>query len=203
MKLAIFVEGPTERDVLPRFFRQWLDPRVSGRRVEIAAVNFDGVGNYLNQFPRRVRAALRDPQVIGAIGLIDFYGSTLRYPSGGVKEQYLWASRELEARVNDRRFRQHFAVHETEAWLLSDLAVFPKDVADRLPRSQQPETVNQRNTPAKRLREVYWNQRGEKYQKPLHAARLFEQLDPTIAAAKCPHLQLLLDDLLVLASGAE
>jgi hypothetical protein len=40
------------------------------------------------------------------------------------------------------------------------------------------------------------------YKKPLEGSNLFRKLDPELAYSRCPHLQLLLDDILNLAKDA-
>jgi len=105
--------------------------------------------------------------------------------------------------VGDGRFKQHFAVHEIEAWLLSDLKIFPLEVAAGLPEATQPESVNLQNPPCKRIKEPFWKRLERKYKKPTDGAKLFAKLDPDVASARCPHLKLLFDDMLQLARTAE
>ena len=114
-----------------------------------------------------------------------------------------WAKKELEHKVNHPRFHQHFAVHETEAWLLSDLDIFPPAIRGDLPKTQKPETVNHRHPPSHRLKDIYHRRLARKYSKPLDGASLFRQLNPQTAYNRCPHLKLLLDDILTLATGTQ
>jgi hypothetical protein len=90
------------------------------------------------------------------------------------------------------RFRQHFAVHETEAWLLCNRLSLPPGVPDH-----PPEEVNFDEPPSKLLKRLM----GGKYKKKTERSRLCN-IDPEDAYSQCPHLRLLLDDLLALASGA-
>lgn len=81
--------------------------------------------------------------IIAAIGLLDLYGPTF-YPPGvlSADDRVAWARKTLESRVANPRFRQHFAVHELEAWLLADPMVLPREVRTGLPgKCTQPETV--------------------------------------------------------------
>ncbi len=200
MKLVLFVEGDTE-SCLPRFLKLWLDPRL-GQEIEIRIVNFRGVGNYLKEFEERARRELRRAQLCGIVGLIDFYRSSLPYPHDTVEKNYVWAKRELETRVGEPHFRQHFAVHETEAWLLSNPQIFPRDIIDHLPKTSTPETINFQTPPSHRLQDLYWRKLGKKYKKALHGPSLFRKLDTELASSRCPHLKLLLDDILSLAQEA-
>ena len=95
--------------------------------------------------------------MIAVIGLLDLYGAPLSLPpSLTVDAKYTWAKAELERRVGDRRFRQHFAVHETEAWLLSNPEIFPAAIRDRLKSaSYRPESVDFQQPPAKLLHQLY------------------------------------------------
>jgi hypothetical protein len=113
-----------------------------------------------------------------------------------------WAKTELERRVGDVRFRQHFAVHETEAWLLSDPNVFPASVRTRIQDvAHRPESVNFQQPPSKLLQALYKGG-GRDYKKVTDGSILFGKLTPDSAYAKCPHLALLLDDMLSLAKAA-
>ena len=201
MKLAIFVEGQTE-GCLREFLSRWLHQnQIQGIGINLRP--FNGVGEYLNEIGRRANLALATRGVLGAVGIIDFYASTLQYPDSPIGAQYQWAKQEMERRVGHDRFRQHFAVHETEAWLLSDLNVFPREIRDELPKTSRPESVNHRRPPGERLRDIYWRKLNRKYKKPIEGASLFRKLNPQIAYEKCPHLRLLLDDVLALASRLE
>lgn len=187
MKLALYAEGNTERAV-PAFIKRWLDSRL-GQAASVPPVPFNGAQDYLEHFADRVRLAFAERKIDGAIGLIDFYGSGLPYRGDTIKEQYLWAKRHLEPKVNDTRFIQHFAVHETKAWLLSDPSIFPAAIVNDLLKTQQPETINSINPPASVLKGLYYRNLGKKYKKPVEGASLFGKLDPELAYARCPHLK--------------
>lgn len=91
-------------------------------------------------------------------------------------------------------FRQHFAVHEVEAWLLAYPERWPSDVRDQISR-RRPEEVNFNEPPAKFLRRVL---RGY-YRKTVSARNLFPVVAPQTAIDKCPFLKLLAKDLLEIA----
>jgi len=142
--------------------------------------------------------------VIAAIGLLDLYGPTF-YPKDrkGVPERYSWAKRHLEEKVGHPLFRQHFAVHETEAWLLSNPENLPPQVRKALPgRCSRPEEVNFDEPPAKLLDRLYRAKLNRHFIKTADGADLFQALQPEHAAGKCPYLKALLDDMLQLAQGA-
>jgi hypothetical protein len=199
VKIVLFVEGKTET-YLPSFFQRWLAPPRVPTRVGITAVNLRGVSNYRRDIRKRALVALAEPGVIGAVGLIDFYASGLEYPDGSVRHKYDWARGMIQTEVNHPRFRQHFAVHETEAWLLSQPDNFPREIVEHLPKGS-PESINHRNTPSHIIARLYQAKLGKEYKKPTEGSKLFYKLDPDRASERCPHLKLLFDDMLDLAQA--
>lgn len=203
MKLVLFVEGHTEKKALPEFLKRWLDPRPP-QPIGINIVRFEGWHDYVDDIAKKVALNLSGKtgaDKVGAIGLLDLYGPTF-YPShaASVAERYAWAKQDLEGKVNHPRFRQHFAVHETEAWLLSQPGLLPKAIGAALPgRCNQPETVNFDEPPAKLLDRLYREKQRTAYKKVTDGANLFRNLSPDIARNACPKLADLLDDMLALA----
>lgn len=201
MKFALYVEGYTER-ALSLFMKRWLDSKLS-HRIEVKPVRFKGCGDYLSNFAQRAKRDLDSGRVIAVIGLLDLYGAALRFPhNSSIDAKYNWAKAELERQVEHSRFRQHFAVHETEAWLLSDPSIFPAAIRPRMEKfADRPESVDFQDPPAKLLRHLY-AAAGRDYMKVTDGAALFGKLNPEVACARCPHLNLLLSDMLVLATAA-
>ena len=75
MKFILFVEGDTERKVLPTFLKKWLDPRLS-QRVSIQPVRFNGWPELINDLPKKALMYLAGPQkndIIAVIALLDLY----------------------------------------------------------------------------------------------------------------------------------
>lgn len=205
MKIVLFVEGHTEKKALPAFFKRWLDPQLTSP-VGIKTVRFEGWRDYYGEIDKKVSLHLSGEarvKVVGAIGLLDLYGPTF-YPSDkkATAERYKWAKEHIEGKVNHTLFRQHFAVHETEAWLLSDPSVLPEEVRVALPgRCERPETVNFHEPPAKLIERLYRGRLHRSYKKVTDGATAFRKLDPAIAREKCPYLKSVLDDMLRLARG--
>lgn len=207
MKFVLFVEGYTEQKALPDLLRAWLEPPRLPERVGVQVVRFEGWAQYYKDIPDKVSFHLsgkRGEEVIAAIGLLDLYGPTFYPPDKTTAAaRYTWAKQHIEARVAHARFRQHFAIHETEAWLLSDPKIFPREVQGAFPgKCSAPETVNFDEPPAKLLERLYQARLKRRYQKVLDGHRLFKALPHEIARAKCPSLRHLLDDMLGLARGA-
>jgi len=206
LKFILFVEGVTEKKALPEFLKRWIDPRVT-QPIGVKVVRFEGWRDYVGDIAKKVRLNLSGKSgtdVIAAIGLLDLYGPTL-YPNGitTFERRYSWAKKWFEMQVNHNKFRQHFAVHETEAWLLSDPDILPAEVRKSLPgKSQQPEQVNFDEPPAKLLTRLYKQTLKEGYKKVIDGYDLFSRLDPEIAYEKCPYLAAMLNDMLSIAKEA-
>jgi hypothetical protein len=101
------------------------------------------------------------------------------------------------------RFRMFFAVHEFEAWLLSQPDIFPREVRASLEgKVPQPENVNFDQPPAKLLDHLYKQKTKRNYKKTTYGKQLFSKFDPAVAATKCPYLQDMLNELLRLAKCA-
>lgn len=173
----------------------------------IKTVCFDGWPDYMAGIGRKAALHLSGKagaDVIGVIGLLDLYGPTFYPPDITLANaRRAWAKKHIETAVGHPRFRQHFAVHELEAWLLAAPTLLPADVAKALPgKCEHPETVNFNEPPAQLLERLYRAKLKRSYRKLVDGADLFRQLDPEVAAAKCPQLRALLDDMLALAKAA-
>ncbi|MGH7491509.1 MAG: DUF4276 family protein [bacterium] len=206
MKFILFVEGHTERNALPAFLKTWLDPKLT-QPAGIIPVRFNGWRELEKEMRKKAGLYLNRPDkdaIIAAIALLDLYGPTF-YPKDKktAKERYEWAKKYLEMKVGQERFRQFFAVHETEAWLLSDPSLFPTDVKKALSKKiKSPEQVNFDEPPAKLLQRLYKEKTNRIYKKTTHGSELFHQLDVELAYAKCARLKELLDEMFKLAKSA-
>ena len=206
MKFILFIEGPTEHKNLPAFFKRWLDAQLL-QPVGIKPVRFEGWSELVKDAPKKATMYLKGPKqndIVAIVALIDLYGPTF-YPANitTAHERYEWAKEHLENKVDHPKFRQFFAVHETEAWLLSDPNLFPNEIKSALPKSiRQPEGINFDEPPAKLLDRVYELKTKRGYKKTTHGSNLFNKLDPNLAYNKCPRLKELLDEMLKLAKEA-
>jgi|HubBroStandDraft_4_1064222.scaffolds.fasta_scaffold106897_2 hypothetical protein len=209
-QIALFVEGDSERgdarrQTLSRFFHRWLDPQLlPTSRVGITAVKFQGVSNYFDDVGQKVEMFLENKRANFVFGLVDLYGipanriNLAEFPS--VAAKVLAAREYIQTLIPHRHrglFHQHFAVHEVEAWLLSDLTVWPQDARAHITK-RDPEKVNFNEPPAKFLKRILG-----RYKKKTTAMNLFPKIDPNVAYARCPHLKALLDDLLRVAKLLE
>ena len=142
--------------------------------------------------------------VIAVISLLDLYGPTIYPPDRqSAAEREHWGKAHIEGKVDRQRFQHFFAVHETEAWLLSQPEVFPPGIQKVLPKkATTPEQVNFDEPPAYLLDRLYKQVNKRKYKKVVYGKQLFDKLDPNVAHEKCPMLRALLDEMLRLAKAA-
>lgn len=205
MKFLLFVEGRTEKRVVADFIKRWLDPRLSAP-VGISVIQFKGFGEYLQEIKDRVELHLtsrNQAEIIAAIGLIDLYGPGI-FPAGlSFSEKAAWGKIHFEQLVGNARFRQHFAVHETEAWLLAHREILPQEVRESLPATcARPEAVNFNAPPSHLLARLYHHRLNRPYRKVIDGKNLFLRCSPERVAALCPHFGRLLTELEALAQQA-
>lgn len=207
MKFVLLVEGSTERQAAAPFIKRWLDGEKLKAPVAVQAIDLGGLSKFRKEFAKRAEAFLSSPEsakIIGVVGLLDLYGPDYPGHCRTVDARYSWAKKDFEDEVGDARFRMFFAVHELEAWLLSDLSIFPVEVRKALPRkTARPETVNFDEPPSKLIDRLYRQKSsGRHYKKTVDGKRLFDRLDPKLAAAKCPRLGAMLNEMLAMARKA-
>lgn len=214
MRFVVLVEGKTEEDNLAEFFRRWINPRLD-HPVEIEIDRFEGNKHFYNEATKKARAYLAGPdsdEIIGVIGLVDLYVGNLRHDDGNpfyppekiaVQDRYEWAIGFFQIQANHGKFRMFMAVHEVEAWLISQPEIFAPGVCEVLKKEQrEPEEINFDKPPSKFLHKVYCDQLNKGYKKTVEGINLFPKLDPTVAYQKCPYLKRMLDGMLELARGA-
>jgi hypothetical protein len=199
VKIVLLMEGWTEKE-LPPFLKRWLDPQLP-QPISIQAVRFEGVHHFLDNVAKKTQLHLVNSDAIAVFGLLDLYGLRLDYPRHADRDHKIaFARNHIVNRITpaDRpRFRQHFAVHETEAWLLSDPLLFPTLTLPS--KCARPEEVDFDEPPAQLLDRLFSQGTGRGYKKTIMARNLLPQLDPTLVYQKCPNFKLMMDDLLELA----
>ncbi len=212
MKFVLIVEGYTEKESLGPFLKRWLDPRLA-QPVRMKMDRQEGNSEFLIDLPRRVSRHLGAPDAgdtIAVIGLLDLYGIRDFYPDHlhSAVERLEWARNHLQKKVGQEKFRMFFAVHEVEAWLLSDPALFPDKVRKAFPgKIRQPEQVNFDEPPAKLIDRLYREKlsserRIRTYKKRPEGRVNFGQLDPNLVYNACPYFSQMMDELLALAKDA-
>lgn len=205
MKFILLVEGKTERDAAAAFLKRWLDPQLQ-QPVGIQSVPFDGYADLISKMATKARMHLEGPrqsEIIAVIGLLDLYGPTFYPPEIETADERIgWGINHFTNKVKLEKFRFFFAVHEFEAWLLSQPEIFSQAIRNALPKGKLPERVNFNEPPAALLNRIYRQQTNKNYKKTTYGKQLFAKLDPTTAAAKCPYLTAMLDEMLKLAKAA-
>ncbi len=177
------------------------------RSEGIRTVRFDGWAALLKDAPLKAKMHLNGPakaDLIAVISLLDLYGPTF-YLSHLIASdaRYARARAYVESQVKHPRFFQFFAVHEVEAWLLSDPRIFPAEVNKSFPaKVAHPETVNFDEPPAKLLDRLYATHTKRSYKKVVNGREFFGSLDPEVAYRQCPKFKELLDKMLELAQSA-
>ncbi len=204
MNFVLMVEGQTEDKALREFLQKWLDQELP-TKVGIKIVRFDGWSDLVKGAAAKVQWHLNNPRekdnIIAVIALLDLYGPTF-YPGNKATpaERYEWAKSFMEQKVGHPKFRQHFAVHETEAWLLSEPSIFPQAIEESLAgKYPPPEQINSHKPPSKLLIELYNIRLKREYKKITDGKALFAKLSPDVAYQKCPSLKALLDEMRQLA----
>lgn len=205
MKFILFVEGETEKETIADFLKRWLDSRID-KRVGIQTVRFVGCNHLVKEAGKKASIHLNGPkasQIIAVISLLDLYGPYNFYPEylHSARERFQWAKEHLERQVNHPKYRVFFAVHELEAWLLSDKSIFPAEIRKALP-GKQPEEINFNEPPAKLLDRLYREKTKSGYKKTVDGYSLFKALSPETAYKACPCLQQMLDEMLDMARAA-
>jgi len=206
MKILLFVEGDTENKTLPDFLKKWLDSKLDNR-ISVEPIVFSGCGDYLKRAGKKSQLHLDNSEVIAIFGLLDLYGLPEKCKGGNtVDEKIDFARKRIIESLPEEcrpRFRQHFAVHELEAWLLSDPDIFPRGI--KLPvECGNPETVDFDNPPAKLLKELFRKyKKNYSYKKTVDGVNLFKKLSPKTVRKKCPNFKKFTDEILAAAENAQ
>jgi len=189
---------------LKPFIKKWLDPRLA-QPVGLRIDRFEGWQEFFKKAPRKAQKYFeaKDAQeIVGVIGLLDLYGPT-SYPThlGTARERYEWGVEEMERRVGHRRkFRMFFAVHEVEAWILSQPDILPIQISNPdKNRMTHPENINFDEPPSYLLDHLFTKNHKKHYKKTTHSVQLLGKLDPEVAYDKCPYLKEMLDEMLRMA----
>ncbi|MCH7811978.1 MAG: DUF4276 family protein [Chloroflexi bacterium] len=198
--MVLLVEGETEL-ALQELLKRWLDPRTP-KRVGIKVKPLGGAGSFLRDVGAKTRLHLQNSDTLAVIGLMDLHGFPVALSPGDRREQVEEARSIVVDRIPSEcrpRFRQHFAVHELEAWMFSDPSILPFALPSRYVAAL-PEDLDLGDPPSRHLHRLYKAHRPRGYVKTLDGKALLGKLDPSRIYEKCPHFAQLLDELLALAS---
>ncbi|MBI2957435.1 MAG: DUF4276 family protein [Chloroflexi bacterium] len=202
MRIALIVEGETERAFLP-YLRTFLQTKLAGSMPRLDPELYDGRIPTENKLKRIVENLLADRQNPAdcVIALTDVYTGT---------EPSLFASA-MDAKTkmtqwvgHNPKFHPHVALHDFEAWLLpywttiQELAGHNKTA----PRGS-PEIVNNHHPPSYRIAEVFRiGRKGKAYVKPRDASHILRENDLMVAIAQCPELKSFVNTILHVCGGS-
>lgn len=197
MKIAILVEGKTEKAFMP-CLRSFLNPRLP-QMPKLKSITYDGRIPKKDKLKRVVENLLTGKEAYdAAIALTDVYTGTNDFIDAAD------AKAKMAAWVGDNpKFFPHAAQYDFEAWLLpfwstiQELAKHNKSVP-----GNQPEKVNHDKPPAKHIQEIFETGKcRDSYVKPRDAKRILEGKDLGVAAAVCPELKAFINTILALCGG--
>lgn len=203
MKIAILVEGKTERAFKPHLVT-YLRTRLAGRMPALDFVPYDGripTGDKLRRDVARLLTSGSKPAADAVIALTDVYtGSTppdFQTATDAKNKMRGWVGAE-------ERFHAHVALHDFEAWLLPYWEKIQRLAgSNRSAPGAFPERVNHNRSPAYRLAEVFrTGRKGQRYVKARDARRIPAGEDLSLAIDKCPELKAFVDTIVTLCRAS-
>lgn len=199
MKIALLIEGKTEKAFLP-YLRLFLEKHLAGSMPRLDPFPQNGRLPTQDKLKRIVERLLSDgPRSADAvIALTDVYTGTREFQDAADAKQKMrdWVG------VCDQ-FYPHAAQYDFEAWLLPYWDDIQRLAGhDRTAPTGAPESVNHDNPPAHRIREIFrTGSRGRAYVKPRDAGRILRDNDLLTAARACPELKAFLNTILTLCKA--
>ncbi|MGD0521627.1 MAG: DUF4276 family protein [Terracidiphilus sp.] len=198
MKIAILVEGRTERAFLPHL-RVFLKVRLEGKMPNLDPFLYDGRIPKEEKLRRTVENLLIGRNRADAvIALTDVYTGTQDFldAADAKAKMRIWVGQ-------NNRFHPHVAQHDFEAWLLPYWSEIQKVAGhNRNAPPGAPESIDHNRPPSYHIKEIF--QIGtcrDDYSKVRDANRILLNKDLAIAAAACPELKAFLNTILVLSGG--
>jgi len=195
MKIAVLVEGATEKALMPTL-QKFLRPRLQ-QMPRLHFITHDGRIAKAGKLKRQVENLLDDHDVV--IALTDVYTGTNDF------EDASDAKTKMAAWVGyNPNFHPHAAQYDFESWLLpfwSTIQGLAKH--NKSAPLGQPEQVNHNNPPSYRIKEIFeLGKSRDSYVKPRDAKRILENNDLLVSAQACPELKAFLNTILSLCGGA-
>lgn len=195
MRIAILVEGTTERAFMPTL-RDFLRPCLQ-RMPRLYPIVYNGRIPKEDKLRRLVERLLETHNAV--IALTDVYTGTREFEdaSDARAKMAAWVG-------NNLNFYPHAAQYDFEAWLLpfwSTIQQLAKH--NKSAPTGQPEQINHNNPPSDRIKEIFELGRcRDSYIKPRDAKRILERNDLLVSARACPELKAFLNTILSLCHGA-
>ena len=198
MRIAILVEGKTEKAFLP-ILREYLVPKLQGQMPNLNPVVYNGRIPKEQKLQRTVQNLLSGSNPHDAvIALTDVYTGTNDFMTAQD------AKRKMSDWVGPNpHFYPHVALHDFEAWLIPhwnkilQLAKFHQNLP-----AGNPETINRNKPPSKVIAEVF--ERGDcrnSYSKQRDARRVLSGQDLTPSINTCAELKAFVNRIIILSGG--
>ena len=198
MKIAILVEGRTEKAFLPHL-REFLKGRLADKMPNLDMVPYDGRIPKEAKLRRTVENLLdgRNPAQ-AVIALTDVYTGTqdFRDAADAKQKRCNWVGQ-------NNRFYPHAAQYDFEAWLLPYWSEIQKVAGhNRNAPAGPPESVNHNRPPSCHIKEIFRiGTCRDDYSKPRDAHRILRNKDLIVSASQCPELKAFLNTILTLCGG--
>jgi hypothetical protein len=201
MRLAILVEGKTEKAFKPYLLAYW-PKRLPGKLPKLEIWSYDGRIPTGDKLKRVVENLLNDKKrpTDAVIALTDVYtgSNPPEFPTAEAAKQKMreWIGAE-------KRFYPHVALHDFEAWLLPYWEKIKKLTgSNRKSPGRFPEKVNHGNSPAYRLAEVFrTGPKTQGYVKTRDAGRILKDEDLSVAINACPELKAFVERIVSLSGS--
>lgn len=200
MKIALIVEGKTEKAFLP-FLRDFLRARLPDAMPNIDPLPYDGRIPTGDKLRRVVNNLLSGPKAADrVVALTDVYTGTqppdFLNAADAKEKMRQWVGTEP-------RFHPHAAQYDFEAWLLPywpTIQALAKH--NKACPAGNPEAVNHNNPPAHRIKEIFEiGKCRDSYVKPRDAARILRENGLATAVTRCSELKALVNTILQACGG--
>ena len=202
MKIAIIVEGKTEKVFIPHL-RNFLQTRLAKRMPRLSTNVYDGRIPKEDKLKRVVDNELKGRNAVDhVIALTDVY-------TGTNPPDFLDATDakiKMRSWVRDEpHFHPHAAQHDFEAWLLPYWPTIQKMAGhNKSAPAGLPETVNHNKPPADRIKEIFEiGQCRESYIKTRDAGKILRENDLLVAINACDELKAFVNTILRISGGNE
>ena len=200
MKIALIVEGKTEKAFVPKL-RDYLKNHLSGKMPKLDILPYDGripKGERLKNDVHRLLSGKNAADHV--IALTDVYTGSAPRDFRDAEE----ARKKMSAWVGDEpRFHPHAAQHDFEAWLLPYWTTIQKLAChNKAAPPGNPESVNHNKPPSFYIKELFETGASTRsYIKTRDAARILHKNDLSEAIKQCAELKALVNTIIDLCGG--
>ena len=195
MKIAVIVEGRTEKAFLP-YLRDFLKNRLAGDMPRLDVFPYDGRIPKEDKLRRVMENLLKGGKASDhVIALTDVYTGTTPPDFNDAQD----AKDKMRQWVGEEaRFHPHAAQYDFEAWLLPYWPTIQRLAKhNRAAPGGNPETVDHQNPPAHRIKEIFEIGRcRDSYVKPRDAARILRENNLSTAVNQCSEVKALINTIL-------